>query len=249
MTKKKYIDFGYKDIPEADKEQKVGEIFTKVAPKYDLMNDAMSFGMHRLWKRYFIKIANVQSGDDICDLASGSADIALLMAHKVVDGSITISDINAEMLQVGYDKMLDNGHAGKVKKVLANAEKLPFEDDSFDLVTMSFGLRNVTDKKLALREMLRIVRPGGKVLIMEFSEPKASSIKSLYDKFSFNIIPRLGGYIANDYDSYKYLVESIRRHPTQEKLKEWFYEVGFDSCKVYNIHTGVVAIHEGIKVQ
>ena len=119
MTKKKYIDFGYEDIPEADKEQKVGEIFTKVAPKYDLMNDAMSFGMHRLWKRYFIKIANVQPGDDICDLASGSADIALLMAHKVVDGSITISDINAEMLQVGYDKMLDNGHAGKVKKVLA----------------------------------------------------------------------------------------------------------------------------------
>jgi demethylmenaquinone methyltransferase / 2-methoxy-6-polyprenyl-1,4-benzoquinol methylase len=247
MSKKKYIDFGYENILADDKAKKVGEIFTKVAPKYDLMNDAMSFGMHRLWKRYFVKIANIQPENDICDLASGSADIALLMAHKIVDGSITISDINADMLEIGYDKMINNGYAQKVKKVLANAEELPFDDASFDLVTMSFGLRNVTDKKLALKEMFRITRSGGKVLVMEFSEPKANGIKLLYDKFSFNMIPRLGEYIANDYDSYEYLVESIRRHPKQEELKEWFYAVGFDSCKVYNIHTGVVAIHEGMK--
>ena len=245
MTKKKYIDFGYEDIPLRDKTEKVGEIFTKVAPKYDLMNDAMSFGMHRLWKRYFVKLAKIQPGSDVCDLASGSADIAILMANKA--SSITISDINAEMLQVGYDKMINSGYADKVTKVLASAEELPFADASFDLVTMSFGLRNVTDKKLALAEMYRITRPGGKVLVMEFSEPKANGIKMLYDKFSFDVIPKLGQHIANDYDSYKYLVESIRRHPKQEELKEWFYEVGFDACKVYNIHTGVVAIHEGVK--
>lgn len=247
MSKKKFIDFGYEDIPAEDKTQKVGEIFTKVAEKYDIMNDAMSFGMHRVWKRYFVKLANVKPEHDICDLASGSADIALLLAAKVTTGSITISDINPAMLQVGYDKMIDSGYAKKVTKVLANAEDLPFADNSFDLVTISFGLRNVTDKKLALSEMYRVTKPGGKVMVMEFSEPKASGIKALYDKFSFGVIPRLGQHIANDYDSYKYLVESIRRHPKQEELKEWFYYVGFDSCRVYNIHTGIVAIHEGIK--
>jgi demethylmenaquinone methyltransferase/2-methoxy-6-polyprenyl-1,4-benzoquinol methylase len=242
------VDFGFSDIPLEDKTSRVGDIFSKVAPKYDLMNDVMSLGMHRCWKQYLIKIANIKPDYKVCDLASGTGDVALLIASKLgVNGEITLSDINPDMLKIGRDKIFDKGLIKKAKTVVANAEQLPFADNSFDLVTMAFGLRNVTDKKQALREMYRIIKPGGMVLVMEFSAPENRLIQSLYDKYSFNIIPKLGEFFANDGDSYQYLVESIRRHPNQDTLRDWFYESKFDECKIDNILSGVVAIHKGYK--
>jgi len=251
MTEQKHekIDFGFKDIPVEEKQGKVGEIFTNVAPKYDLMNDAMSFGMHRLWKRYLIKLAGIKPKHKICDLASGTGDVAMLLTKELGDagGNVIMSDINKEMLDIGYDKIFDAGLSHLVEPVVANSESLPFADSSFDLVTMVFGLRNITDKKRALSEMHRIVKPGGTVLVMEFSKPKSSLISYVYDKYSFNVIPGLGKFFAGDSESYRYLVESIRRHPNQEQLREWFYEAGFDSCSITNLSSGVVAIHKGVK--
>ncbi|MBT4885494.1 MAG: bifunctional demethylmenaquinone methyltransferase/2-methoxy-6-polyprenyl-1,4-benzoquinol methylase UbiE [Legionellales bacterium] len=247
--KQKKIDFGFEDIPIADKQDKVGEIFSSVAPKYDLMNDAMSFGMHRLWKRYLIKLAGIKPNQHICDLASGTGDVALLLTRELGDtgGKVVMSDINKEMLDIGYDKIFDAGLSRVVEPVVANSECLPFASSSFDLVTMVFGLRNITDKKRALSEMHRIVKPGGTVLVMEFSKPKNSFVSYVYDKYSFNVIPGLGRFFAGDSESYRYLVESIRRHPDQEKLQEWFYEAGFDSCSITNLSSGVVAVHKGVK--
>lgn len=248
MEDDKNIDFGFADIPKEEKTERVSNIFDKVHTKYDIMNDAMSFGVHRLWKKYFVGLAKIKPNDTVCDLASGSCDIALLIANKLTnDGSITISDINDSMLTLGYHKMIDAGYMQKTRKVVANAEKLPFADNSFDIVTMSFGLRNVTDKKCALQEMYRIVKPGGTVLVMEFSKPRSTLIKKIYDNYSFKVIPKLGEKIVKDEESYRYLVESIRRHPNQETLLSWFYQVGFEKCDVTNIHTGVVAIHRGVK--
>ena len=244
----KKADFGFQDIPQEDKASKVSEIFTKVAPKYDLMNDAMSLGMHRCWKQYLVRKIKIKPNYNICDIASGTGDVALLMASKLGDGGhITLSDINPEMLKIGRDKIFDKGLIKIADTIVANVERLPFDDNVFDVVTIAFGLRNVTDKKQALKEMYRVVKPGGKVFVMEFSQPENDFVKTLYDKYSFNIIPKIGEFLANDYDSYQYLVESIRRHPKQDILRDWFYEVGFDECRVDNILTGIVAIHEGIK--
>lgn len=242
------IDFGFSDIPRGDKTSRVGDIFSKVAPKYDLMNDVMSLGLHRCWKQYLVRVAKIKPDYKVCDLASGTGDVALLIASKLGDnGEITLSDINPDMLKIGRDKIFDKGLIKKAKTVVANAEELPFADNSFDLVTMAFGLRNVTDKKQALREMYRIVKPGGNVLVMEFSAPENKLVQSLYDKYSFNLIPKLGEFFANDAASYKYLVESIRRHPNQDTLRDWFFEAKFDECKVDNILSGIVAIHQGYK--
>ena len=246
MNKK--VDFGFQDIPEQHKAAKVSAIFSQVAARYDVMNDAMSFGLHRLWKRHFIAKANIRSGSTVCDLAAGTADVTLLMARKMAgEGRIVMSDINKNMLDIGYNKVIDAGYTDMVEPVVADAMALPFDDNTFNLVTMVFWLRNVTDKKQALAEMCRIVKPGGTVLVMEFSKPQNDLVETLYDRYSFNLIPKLGEYIANDASSYQYLVESIRRHPDQNTLQSWFYEVGYDMCTVENILSGVVAIHTGVK--
>ena len=239
---KNTVDFGFEDIPLNQKKKRVGDIFSKVAPKYDLMNDVMSFGLHRCWKQYLISLANIKPDFEVCDLASGTGDVATLIADKLSSsGHITLSDINPDMLKIGRDKFLDRGLTKKADFVVADAENLPFENNSFDLVTMAFGLRNVTNKKQAIQEINRILKPGGVALVMEFSHPESGF------KYSFNIIPKLGELFAGDYDSYKYLVESIRRHPNQSVLRDWFIDSGFDECKVKNIHTGIVAIHMGYK--
>ena len=228
------IDFGYQDIPKDEKVAKVGSIFSRVASRYDVMNDAMSLGLHRTWKRYFISQAKIRPTYRIADLASGTGDIAVLMAPKIqAQGHITMSDINADMLNLGYNKIIDAGYAHAVDSVVADASALPFEDNTFDLVTIAFGLRNITDKKQALQEMLRIVKPGGRVMVMEFSNPKHTLIKSAYDRYSFQCIPTLGEWIAGDRDSYQYLVESIRRHPNQDTLQSWFYDVGYDLSLIH----------------
>ncbi|MEE3003423.1 MAG: bifunctional demethylmenaquinone methyltransferase/2-methoxy-6-polyprenyl-1,4-benzoquinol methylase UbiE [Pseudomonadota bacterium] len=245
----KKVDFGFADIPAASKTKKVANIFSRVAPKYDYMNDIMSFGLHRAWKRYLLRLANIKPDAKVCDLASGTGDIALLFAqHLGKSGSITLSDINAEMLNIGWDKMLDHGCADIANKVLADAENLPFESNYFDIVTMGFGLRNVTDKRKALSEINRILKPGGVVLIMEFSQPRNNLLATLYDSYSLKVIPKMGDFFVKDKASYKYLVESIKRHPNQEKLLGWFYEAGFAKCDVTNIMSGVVAIHRGYKI-
>ena len=247
-TENNKTDFGFTDVSKEEKVAKVNEVFSSVAAKYDLMNDLMSFGMHRCWKRYFVGRSAIHSGDNVCDLATGSGDIALLIAKKLADtGKLTISDINPDMLVLGKDKLLNAGFFKNIDSTIANAEQLPFEDNSFDVVTIAFGLRNVADKKKALSEMLRVIKPGGKVMVMEFSQPQLESIEFLYNKFSFNIIPLLGKKFAGDAESYRYLVESIRRHPNQEILKSWFYEAGFDGCDVTNLAQGIVAIHKGVK--
>jgi demethylmenaquinone methyltransferase/2-methoxy-6-polyprenyl-1,4-benzoquinol methylase len=246
---KKTIDFGFADIPYEDKQAKVAEIFSQVAPSYDRMNDVMSLGAHRLWKRHLVRLAAVRPEYKICDVASGTGDVARLLAQQVDSkrgGHVTMSDINPDMLAYGYDKLFDAGLADCVTAVEANAEQLPFDDNQFDIVTMVFGLRNVSDKKQALSELRRVVKPGGKVLVMEFSTPQSTLVASMYDTYSFSVIPYMGERCANDRESYQYLVESIRRHPDQETLKAWFYEAGFDDCQVQNIATGIVAIHMGV---
>ena len=245
---KNTVDFGFEDIPINQKKKRVGDIFSKVAQKYDLMNDVMSFGLHRCWKHYLISLAKIKPDFEVCDLASGTGDVAMLIADKLSSGGhITLSDINPDMLKIGRDKFLDRGLTKNADFVVADAENLPFKNNCFDLVTMAFGLRNVTNKKQAIQEINRILKPGGVALIMEFSHPEIGFVKASYDKYSFNVIPKLGEFFAGDYDSYKYLVESIRRHPNQNILRDWFLEMGFDECEVKNIHSGIVAIHMGYK--
>ena len=246
--KKKTIDFGFADIPYEEKQAKVARIFSQVAPSYDRMNDVMSMGAHRLWKRHLVRCAAIRPTYQVCDIASGTGDVARLLAQQVDSkrgGQVTMSDINPDMLAYGYDKIFDAGLADAVTAVEANAEQLPFDDEQFDVVTMAFGLRNVTDKKQALAELRRVIKPGGMALVMEFSTPRSALVASAYDAYSFSVIPYMGERCAQDRDSYQYLVESIRRHPDQETLKQWFYEAGFDSCQVENIAGGIVAIHMG----
>ncbi|KRA17462.1 bifunctional demethylmenaquinone methyltransferase/2-methoxy-6-polyprenyl-1,4-benzoquinol methylase UbiE [Lysobacter sp. Root604] len=241
--------FGFRDVPKGEKQKLVGEVFSSVAGKYDLMNDLMSLGVHRVWKRYFVSTAQVKRGDRVLDLAGGTGDIALLLRDRVGDsGSIVLGDINGAMLRVGRDRMTDMGKVGGFEYVQMNAEKLPFPDASFDLVTIAFGLRNVTDKDAALREMQRVLKVGGQARVLEFSEVKAEWFKPIYDFHSFNILPKLGKLFANDSDSYQYLAESIRKHPPQDELKRMMGEAGFARCDYKNLSAGIVAIHTGYKV-
>ncbi len=246
--------FGYREVPTGEKQKLVGEVFSSVAGKYDLMNDLMSLGVHRLWKRYFVGTAQVKPGDRVLDLAGGTGDIAALLRERVGDaGEVVLGDINNAMLRVGRDRMTDRGNVRGFQYVQCNAEALPFPDGDgpdagFDLVTIAFGLRNVTDKDAALREMLRVLKVGGQARVLEFSEVKSEWFKPLYDLHSFQVLPRLGKLFAQDADSYQYLAESIRKHPPQEALKAMMEGAGFARCSYRNLNAGIVAIHTGYKV-
>jgi demethylmenaquinone methyltransferase/2-methoxy-6-polyprenyl-1,4-benzoquinol methylase len=240
--------FGYREVPVADKEKLVGRVFTSVAAKYDLMNDLMSFGVHRLWKRWFAATSGVRNGDSVLDLAGGTGDIAALLLPQVGEtGNVLVGDINAAMLRTGRDRLLDRGLVRNLEYLQLNAEALPFGDNRFDAVTIAFGLRNVTDKPRALHEMHRVLRPGGRALILEFSAIRSPWLKPLYEFHSFQVLPRLGAFIADDAESYQYLAESIRRHPDQETLKAMMLDAGFASVDVRNLSAGIVAIHRGYK--
>jgi len=244
----KTTHFGYKEVPTEDKEKLVKGVFDSVASNYDLMNDVMSFGVHRLWKQYAIDIANVKKGDAILDLASGTGDLIKLYHKKIGNsGRIVSSDINEAMLNEGKRNLMNSGVLG-IEFVQANAEKLPFEDNSFDLVSIAFGLRNVTDKDKALSEMCRVLKPGGVLIVLEFSKTTNPVLEKIYDAYSFNLIPKFGSWFAGDEDSYQYLAESIRKHPDQETLKQMIIDAGFDMCEYQNLTGGVVAIHKGIKI-
>ena len=241
--------FGFRDVPVGEKQKLVGEVFSSVAGKYDLMNDAMSLGIHRVWKRYFVATAQVRKGDRVLDLAGGTGDSAAWLRERVGDrGELVLGDINGEMLRVGRDRMVDRGHVRGFEYVQCNAEALPFPDASFDLVTIAFGLRNVTDKDAALREMGRVLKPGGQARVLEFSEVTAGWFRPIYDFHSFNILPRLGKLFAGDADSYRYLAESIRKHPPQAELKAMMEAAGFARCDYRNLSAGIVAIHTGYRV-
>lgn len=241
--------FGFRDVPVDEKQKLVGQVFSSVARNYDLMNDLMSLGIHRVWKRYFVGTCQVKRGDRVLDLAGGTGDIALLLRDRVGQaGSIVLGDINGAMLRVGRDRMTDAGKVAGFEYVQLNAEKLPFPDASFDLVTIAFGLRNVTDKDAALREMFRVLKVGGQARVLEFSEVKSEWFRPIYDFHSFQVLPRLGRLFANDADSYQYLAESIRKHPPQDDLKGMMQAAGFARCDYRNLSGGIVAIHTGYKV-
>ena len=239
---------GYRDVPTGEKQKLVGEVFSSVAGKYDLMNDLMSLGVHRVWKRYFVGTAQVKAGDRVLDLAGGTGDNAALLRDRVGDaGEVVLGDINGAMLRVGRDRMTDQGRVQGLTYVQCNAEALPFPDASFDLVTIAFGLRNVTDKDAALREMLRVLKVGGQARVLEFSEVQAEWFRPLYDFHSFQVLPRLGQLFARDADSYRYLAESIRKHPPQQQLQSMMDAAGFARTSYKNLNGGIVAIHTGYK--
>ena len=240
--------FGFQKVNENEKQSLVGNVFRAVADNYDVMNDAMSLGVHRAWKWYTIAQSGAKLGDRVLDLAAGSADLSIKFAAKVGDqGLVVVTDINSTMLEQGRRRMADAGHAGNVEFCLVNAEKLPFADNYFDCITISFGLRNVTHKDQALAEMQRCLKPGGRALILEFSQPENDTFRRIYDAYSFNVIPMLGELISNDRDSYQYLVESIRQHPPQEELKQMMLDAGFDRARYHNLTGGIVALHIGYK--
>lgn len=240
--------FGFREVPVGEKQKLVGEVFSSVAGSYDLMNDLMSLGIHRVWKRYFVATAQARRGDRVLDLAGGTGDIAALLRERVGEGGrLVLGDINGAMLRTGRDRMTDRGFVRGFDYVQCNAETLPFPDASFDLVTIAFGLRNVTDKPAALGEMLRVLKVGGQARVLEFSEVKAEWFKPLYDFHSFQVLPRLGKLFAQDGDSYRYLAESIRQHPPQDELKTMMEAAGFARCDYRNLSGGIVAIHTGYK--
>ncbi len=244
----KTTHFGFRNVPVGEKSRHVRQVFDSVADNYDLMNDMMSLGIHRLWKRYAINMATLKPGEHVLDLAGGTGDLTRLMAPIVGEhGHIILADINAAMLGNGRSRLLDRGISGNVDFAQVDAEQLPFPDDSFDLVTMAFGLRNVTNKQRALESLYRIIRPGGRLLVLEFSRP-AALLKPAYDFYSFAVLPRLGRIIANDESSYRYLAESIRMHPDQQTLQSMLEQAGFERCDYHNLSAGIVAIHRGYKL-
>lgn len=240
--------FGYKTVATDEKQKLVAGVFHSVAQKYDIMNDVMSFGVHRLWKRYTLDMAQIRPGMQILDLAGGTGDLAALFSPRVgPSGKVVCADINSSMLNVGRDKLTDLGLTGNLEFVQANAESLPFADNQFDVITIAFGLRNVTDKDKALASMCRVLKPGGRLLVLEFSKPQHDWLSKVYDVYSFSLLPKMGKLIANDEDSYRYLAESIRMHPDQETLKQMTLNAGFDRCEVFNLTGGIVALHRAFK--
>jgi len=247
MKSEKTTHFGYQEVAVQEKAGLVREVFDSVADSYDLMNDLMSLGVHRIWKRDFAANSGVGLGDRVLDLAGGTGDIAALLSKRVgANGRVVLSDINEAMLNVGRQRLEDQGIVGNVSYAIANAEHLPFDSGEFDVVTIAFGLRNVTDKSAALSEMYRVLRPGGKALILEFSKVQPEPLKAIYDAWSFGALPILGKLIADDEDSYRYLAESIRQHPPQEELVQMMEDAGFDQARYRNLTGGIVAIHSGV---
>ncbi|NNM61020.1 MAG: bifunctional demethylmenaquinone methyltransferase/2-methoxy-6-polyprenyl-1,4-benzoquinol methylase UbiE [Steroidobacteraceae bacterium] len=243
------VDFGFETVDWAEKARRVRSVFESVAGKYDLMNDLMSFGVHRLWKQFTLAVAGLRAGQSVLDVAGGTGDLAKGLARQVGPGGrVVLSDINPAMLERGRDRLLDAGIAGNIECVVADAEALPFEDDSFDCVTIGFGLRNVTDKAAALASMHRVLKPGGQILVLEFSKPTVPGLGAIYDMYSFNVLPRLGALVAHDAASYRYLAESIRMHPDQETLLEMLRTAGFAHARYHNLSGGIVALHRGFKI-
>ena len=241
----KTTHFGYQQVPEEEKARRVGEVFRSVAPSYDVMNDLMSLGLHRVWKRFTLEMSGVREGSRVLDVASGSGDLAAAFAKRAgPTGQVWMTDINAAMLSVGRDKMIDTGVFAPL--ALCDAEKLPFAPETFDCVSVAFGLRNMTRKDAALAEMARVTRPGGRVLVLEFSRPW-KPLSRAYDAYSFNVLPALGKYIAKDEAAYRYLAESIRMHPDQETLKSMMETAGLERVDYFNLTAGVVALHRGYK--
>ncbi len=244
----KSTHFGYQDVKWAEKARRVRGVFDSVAPKYDLMNDLMSGGMHRLWKQFTLSQTQLRPGQRALDVAGGTGDLARGMADQVGErGLVVLSDINAAMLARGRDRLLDAGRVQGLDFVQANAEKLPFADSSFDCITIGFGLRNVTDQRAALASMRRVLRPGGRLIVLEFSQPVTPGLKPLYDAYSFRVLPLLGKLVAGDDASYRYLAESIRKHPDQDTLLGMMREAGLEDCRYHNLAGGIVAVHRGYR--
>lgn len=246
--KEEWTHFGFDKVALKDKATKVNKVFSTVASKYDLMNDLMSAGSHRLWKQTFVSMVQVRPGDKIIDIASGSGDIATKIAKRYPKyGELVLSDINSEMLNLGRNNLINRGILDNVRFVKADAEQLPFSDNYFNCAVISFGLRNMTNKSLALSCIFNKLKSGGQLLVLEFSHPTNKTLAKLYDKYSFKVIPKIGKWVANDKKSYEYLVESIRMHPKQEELLNMFIKTGFVNSNYYNLNMGIVAIHKGTK--
>jgi demethylmenaquinone methyltransferase/2-methoxy-6-polyprenyl-1,4-benzoquinol methylase len=244
----KTTHFGYKTVNVEEKAGKVADVFHSVASNYDLMNDLMSAGVHRLWKRMTIEMSGVRSGNKVLDIAGGTGDLAAKFSRIVgKDGYVVLADINESMLKVGRDRLMDLGVVDNVKFSQSDAQHLPFPDNTFDVITIAFGLRNVTDKELALKSMLRVLKPGGRLLVLEFSKPGNPVLSKIYDTYSFSILPKLGKLFADDAESYQYLAESIRMHPDQQTLMGMMDDVGFANTDFHNMTGGVVALHRGVK--
>jgi demethylmenaquinone methyltransferase/2-methoxy-6-polyprenyl-1,4-benzoquinol methylase len=240
--------FGFETVATTEKANRVADVFHSVAAKYDLMNDLMSGGVHRLWKRFTIQLSGVRPGQKVLDIAGGTGDLTAHFSRLVGDkGLVVLADINDSMLKVGRDKLMDRGIANNVCFSQADAQYLPYPDNTFDCITIAFGLRNVTDKELALCSMLRVLKPGGRLLVLEFSKPSNPLLEKAYDFYSFNILPKMGEMITNDADSYRYLAESIRMHPDQDTLKNMMRDAGFSRCSYHNMTGGIVALHRGFK--
>lgn len=251
----KTTDFGYKKIPIEEKVNRVKGVFSSVASKYDVMNDLMSIGIHRIWKRFAINLLDIRSGQTILDLAGGTGDLTkrIYQSLQLTDeagidkGKIILSDINWEMLTTGKNRLMDDGIEQDIDFVLSDAQALPFKDNMFDRIIIGFGLRNVTDKQKALESMARCLKPGGKLIILEFSKPTSNALQKIYDVYSFNVLPKLGKVVARDADSYQYLAESIRMHPDQDNLKAMMEAAGLENCDYHNLSGGIVAVHRGYK--
>lgn len=248
MSEKDTTHFGYQNVDKEEKAGLVAGVFHSVAARYDVMNDLMSAGIHRIWKRFTIELSGVRRGNAVLDIAGGTGDLAARFAQLVgPEGRVVLADINDSMLSVGRDKLLDTGRISNIEFVQADAQYLPFPDDTFDCITIAFGLRNVTDKDLALRSMLRVLKPGGRLLVLEFSKPENELLSKAYDTYSFRVLPVMGQLVANDSESYQYLAESIRMHPDQETLREMMEDAGFTACEYHNMTGGIVALHKGVK--
>ena len=240
--------FGYQSVSVEEKERRVADVFHSVANRYDLMNDLMSFGIHRLWKHLTVEMSAIRTGQTVLDLAAGTGDLALKMARLTgPSGHVVLADINESMLRLGRDKLIDQGYCHNTSYVQANAESLPFEKNRFDLVTMAFGLRNVTDKQAALASIHRVLKPGGRLLVLEFSKPKSPLFAKLYDAYSFTLLPFMGKLVTDSAESYRYLAESIRMHPDQSTLKGMMEQAGLGDVAYHNLSGGIVALHRGIK--
>ncbi len=248
MTNENTTHFGFKEVPKEEKVKMVRGVFDSVADQYDIMNDLMSFGIHRIWKKIAVQLANVREGDKVLDLAGGTGDLTTLFEKRVgPKGQVVLADINASMLRTGRNRLIDKGLVGNIQYAQVNAECLPFEDNTFDCVCIGFGLRNVTDKDAALKSMYRVLKPGGRVIILEFSHPVDKITEKVYDFYSFKLLPKIGALVAKDEESYRYLAESIRMHPKQEELKQMMENAGFERCEYFNMNQGIVAVHRGYK--